>query len=162
MTASGILFTNRNLVLLGRKGYGKLRNKWSGFGGSIKPYERLRDGAVREVLEEIYGIKASHDLVRKLADQIRMDVMYSTPVYTLFVTTFDSLMEISKVLNTHCFTSPFFAGKVPEQLSQLIRDFVPTKRAEIVELKLYSLAEVKGPNFDPFVVYDCAKLIRTY
>jgi hypothetical protein len=156
MKSAGILFSNQSLILLGRKTGGKLKGMWTGIGGMLERGERPEVGAVRETLEEIYGINNEPQLVRQVQRQFpsfnRVSQKYGFSLYTL---NFRQLNRISRTIYEAGVSAPYFPVGLPTTVEGLVAEFTPNKYSEFTEL---GLLEIEGlinrPDVDRNILLD--------
>ena len=77
------LVKNSIFILLGQERYD---NKWSDFGGSHHPKERIFDTAIREGMEELNGILGTKEkLKKKVENNLILRVSNDNDAYTSYV-----------------------------------------------------------------------------
>jgi hypothetical protein len=156
---AGILFSQRGYVLLGQKSYGKLEGKWSGFGGSLNPGERPSHGAVREILEEVYGIHNEESLVQDVLQKMPLRASSYRKGYALYRLNFDHLNHISRLINQRQVKAPNYGGfTVPQNIEDLAASFQPPRGSEFSKLAFFLENEIKATGkvkgIDPEIVRD--------
>ena len=134
--AAGILFCDTKMVLLGRK-----KGLWTGFGGSLYPREEPSHGAVREILEEIYGLFHAEDMVQKVLSFIPLGTPLSySKGYVLYTLPFSALEEMSQLI---AFAPHFPQGEIPKTLPNFLRAFRPLPHSEIHRLQCFSFSALE-------------------
>ncbi len=151
---AGILFSNQTHVLLGKKAYGKLRGKWSGFGGTQEPGETAVYGAIREILEEIYGIYNHPHLVAHVADIIPLRVRSRAMKYTLYQSTFKDLNTISRAIRAAGVYAPYYPTGIPLSIVELARNFQAGHDSEFTALAIFRIAQLRSRDVDKYVFRD--------
>lgn len=147
--SSGILFTTGHKFLSGRKKNGY----WSGIGGKIENGETTHRAAIREALEEIFGIY-DDNIINIFDEDLKIDIMYSDlNGYTLFSAPLGTLSLIARKLNSFKAKSETFAGPIPETIQGIIDNFQPTelKALRILDIRDYPFKNIK---LDKYFKYD--------
>jgi ADP-ribose pyrophosphatase YjhB (NUDIX family) len=162
--ASGIHFIMGSKILLGRKAYGKLKGKWAGFGGSVERGETAKRAAVREVLEELYGLEnVSASILREVMRVLNLRQVYSTENYSLFVADADALRNLNKQINSLFSSTPFFGPRIPITVNGMVKKFDASRHRnpEFTEIGFFSISEIvaenSGKEFDPYLSDDLQK-----
>lgn len=158
---AGILFSNISSILLGRKADGNLRGMWSGIGGSLKRGEPAARGAVREVLEEIYGIHNNRALVNEILRTIPLEPLIFSHGYVVYHLNFKYLNLISAIIRRRNVRAPYYPDGIPPTTHGLINEFQPTYRSEFVELDLFPKRIeqlVAHKDIDPHVLHDLSAI----
>jgi hypothetical protein len=146
---SGCLFTNGTHVLAGYQ-----KGSISGIGGKANKDEEPQATALREMLEEIFGIVFDIEKIRMVPKKIIVKKSY-----TIFVYSFDDLEAMCSVLKGSC-VSPMYT-EIPTTVWDLIVKRLPTK-SEVSSLCLLPLVNhPRGvPFVEPYFVSDIRALMK--
>jgi len=105
---AGCIFTNYKLILAGYQPY-KKRPIISGIGGSCTNGEDYVDTAIREMLEEIFGLDGDlTNLLVIIKTKLPLSKQIRNGAYISIVYSFDDLLSIISILNNHFITSKFY------------------------------------------------------
>ena len=130
---AGILFTDEKLFL---SGYKTFKGHITGIGGKPKEGETLFATAIRETIEELFGIKSSsHKLITLFEHSL---TYYKTVVnqgFTHFFCSFDELKLFLGFAEAAFDFSPYY-DTFPQTLEDLLLQRKNTERAEITHLCL--------------------------
>jgi len=127
---AGCIFTNGKHILAGYQG------RISGIGGKAEEGEQPQATALREMLEEIFGIHFDIEKIRLTPRQI---IVKKT--YTIFVYSFEDLEAICDVLRLCEVESPLY-------------EKIPTTIWELVSKRLFSNSEITALCILPVVNHD--------
>jgi hypothetical protein len=144
MAGAGILFvdTESKSVLAG---FHPKLNRLSGFGGKQRGEERPEQTAVREVVEELFGIfTLSEEHIDMFAGQLRASKLYSE--YTLFIEPLETVFELSTFLSKNGYFSPFYT-QLPISVSELLQQRILCKTTEVTELSLFALRDISDMKY---------------
>jgi len=133
---AGCIFTNGKHILAGYQG------SISGIGGKAEEGEQPQATALREMLEEIFGISFDIEKIRLTPKQIIVKKSY-----TMFVYDFDDLETMCGVLQLCGVVSPFYE-KIPTTVWEIVLKRLPND-SEVPILCLLPL--VNHPRDIPFV-----------
>ena len=143
-TSAGCIFTNGTHILGGYQP-NKKTPCISGIGGKREGCEEFVQTAMREMLEELFGIYSRNDLVNSLM-AIPYDRLVISGDYVSLVYSFDSLEKILEVVRLNA-TSPLY-NEIPLTLFDLIFKRLGVN-SEISHLCL--LPVVNHPRGTPFI-----------
>jgi hypothetical protein len=131
-TGAGILFYKNNHFLMGFSYHLK---KWSGFGGKIEPEDKSPiHTAVREVVEEIFGIQAEPFIINILSYiQIRREI--NRKGYILYICDIEQLLWITTVLILFGKTSPYYSI-IPASIIDIICMRDAPRDAEVPSIEM--------------------------
>ena len=147
---AGILFYKNNHFLMGFSYHLK---KWSGFGGKIELQDRTSlDTALREVVEEIFGISPESYIVDMLSC-IRISHKINRKGYILYLCDIDQLLLISTILIYYNKTSPYYYI-MPITLSDIICMREAPKDAEIPSIEMLHKRTIRKLKTDYHFLAD--------
>ena len=147
-SSAGILFQNiHNGTFL--SGFNRKLKSWSGFGGKRIGKETAWETALREVVEEIYGIRLLPVSLDTLQQAIAPMEFFQNKDYVCFVLPIEYVFKIGEMLEMIEYKSPFYRLKYPKTTAELIelRDTEDVKHVEITELDFIK------PNFSGAIDY---------
>jgi len=149
---AGCLFTNGTHVLAGYQGC------ISGIGGKAEEGEEPQATALRETLEEIFGIYG-FDIEKIRVEPKKIIVKKS---YTIFVYDFDDLESICSILKRSVGVSPMYS-EIPTTVWELIVKRLPVE-TEVRALCLLPVVDHPRhmPFVEPYFVSDIRALIKAY
>lgn len=153
-SAAGILFISGNKVLAGRRKYVK---DLSGIGGKTELGEKSEYTAVREALEEVFGVKDVPEFVKTVLRDIRALLKFETKNknYSLHSLPMRALVMIARKINSEGIESSIFKRDIPETISGIIEEFNRSRGGEFIELLEINLREYpSGETLDPYFVED--------
>jgi len=136
---AGILFvdTESKSVLAG---FHPKLNRLSGFGGKQRGEERPEQTAVREVVEELFGIfTLTEEHIDVFAEKLRASKLYSE--YTLFIEPLETVFELSTFLSKNGYFSAFYS-QLPLSVSQLIGHRILSKTSEVSDISLFAIRDI--------------------
>ena len=135
---AGILFTNEKVFLAGYKSF---KGHITGIGGKQKEGESLFATAIRETIEELFGIK---EVTKTSLAFLEKTVQYYKTIenkgYTHFLCSFDE-MEIFLNLISITFEKLYYYDEFPKTLADLLLKRKNTERAEISHLCILPYVE---------------------
>jgi len=163
-SGAGCMFTDGTRVLAGYQP-NKTRPFVSGIGGSKKAGENYVDTAIRETLEELFGITKISD---KLLSELKMieprNVCHNSG-YVNLIYSFEDLGLFQLLLwkNRKDLKSTVYK-EIPFSISNLLLDRIYDKNAEISHLLLMPLIEhdPNTPFVDPLFLKDMAVIKELY
>jgi hypothetical protein len=130
MPGAGCMFTDGIRVLAG---YQTKTRKIGGFGGKSHPCESRTETALRETIEELFGIlDVPADLIAKLPIS-QSTVEY--PEYTCFVYNFDDLQTFIRRAGRYINSTPLYSV-FPTTVWELIQNRMFSDSVEVGELYL--------------------------
>ena len=146
---AGCLFTNGTHVLAGYQG------TISGIGGKAEEGEEPQTTALREMLEEIFGITFDIEKVRLAPQKIIVK-----NAYTIFVYSFDDLEEMCSIIKETGVVSPFYT-KIPTTVWELVLKRLPND-SEVRALCLLPVVDHPRhmPFVEPYFVSDIRALVN--
>jgi hypothetical protein len=131
-TGAGILFYKNNHFLMGFSHHLK---KWSGFGGKIEQTDTSAlHTAVREVVEEIFGIDPEDYIVNFLT-YIQIKKQIDRKGYILYICDIDQLIWIATCLILFGKQSPYYT-LIPTTVMDIICMREAPKDAEIPSIEM--------------------------
>ncbi len=132
-TMAGLLFTNEKLFLSGYKAY---KGHITGIGGKQHQGESLFQTAIRETIEELFGIKdISAGIVRIFEKSVQYYKIIENGGFTHFLCSFDELNVFLGFVRVSFDSSPYY-DRVPHNLEELLLKRKNAERAEITHLCL--------------------------
>ena len=117
--AAGCLFLNNNSEVL--MGFSTKYNWFSGFGGKKEEHESSQETALREVIEEFFGIEPSKNLVRQCVDLFIHRPFLQRDEYAFLVLAFDDYRLIAGLVKKESPTVPYY-DTFPESMFHLVID----------------------------------------
>lgn len=152
-SSAGILFEDsgeKDAVYL--SGWNPSLNAWSGFGGKRKGDETAWQTALREVIEELFGVRVKKDVLHNLYEKITPMEFFQNGTYVCFVCPLRVVFEMSSYLEGFGYKSPFYI-KFPTTVYELLesRNYENVERIEITDLTLLNLG---SSSLDPFYKSD--------
>jgi 8-oxo-dGTP pyrophosphatase MutT (NUDIX family) len=147
---AGCLFIQSSFALAA---YTPKLKKWSGIGGLINPNESLRYTAIREMLEELFGLEPSEEVIRDCDYVLRMVKLVVRNNYGILTVSFDDYILIAKVLVYNKIVSPYYKT-IPMNFVDLINERCPLDSAEITELKVVNY-KLPNPDVTKELLDDC-------
>lgn len=114
---AGILFTDGKFVLAGINQVEDI----SGFGGKKIGTETPVVTAIREVLEELFEIEPTHQLIDIIIDKLQFDHLISRDSYSMFVMNFHDLETICDAVMKSLIKSPLY-DRMPLNVMDLMMD----------------------------------------
>jgi len=147
---AGCLFTNGTHVLAGYQ-----KSSINGIGGKAEEGEEPQTTALREMLEEIFGISFDIEKIRITPKKIIMKHDYS-----IFVYSFEDLEAMCGVLRLGGVESPMYS-----EIPSTIWDLIVKRRAVESEVKALCLLPVVDqprhiPLVEPYFTSDIRALIK--
>lgn len=132
-TMAGILFTNEKLFL---SGYKSFKGHITGIGGKQQQGESLLQTAIRETIEELFGIKdVPSGIVRIFEKSIHYYKVIENGGFTHFLCSFDELNVFLGFVRVSFDSSPYY-DRIPHNLEELLLKRKNVERAEITHLCL--------------------------
>ena len=150
---AGTVFTNGNTVLAGYQKEDRAPSI-NGIGGHRKGSETYLQTALRETVEELFGLDdVPATLIQTLGQTLKTSRVHKSGSYVLVIYTFADLETLLKVVERAVKRSPLYSV-FPKTLSSLIIDRNPdvNPRPEIVHLCI--LPVVKGCFIDSQLLDD--------
>ncbi len=133
-TGAGILFYKNNHFLMGFSYHLK---KWSGFGGKIESQDISPvHTALREVVEEIFGIDPEQHIIEILSC-IQIKKQINRKGYILYLCDIDQLLWIATVLLLYNIQSPYYSI-MPISVVDIICIREAPKDAEVPSIEMVS------------------------
>lgn len=151
--AAGVLFINGTFVLSGWQPR-KAMPKVSGIGGYRNSDESYIVTALREMVEELYGVAAVPvELIHKLMTKFEPLSVFENDRYVTVVYTFDDLEKMLKVINKAGIKTYYYMVP-PKTLEDLVFHRLKSATAEIESFALLPLAMFDGGCIDPEFAAD--------
>lgn len=137
-SSAGILFEDsgeKDVKYL--SGWNPSLNAWSGFGGKRHGEETAWQTALREVVEELFGLRVKKDVLHSLYEKITPMEFFQNGTYVCFVCPLRVVFEIATYLEGFGYKSPFYI-KFPITVYELLesRTYENFERVEITDLTL--------------------------
>lgn len=139
MAGAGILFVEvqSKSVLAG---FHPKLNRLSGFGGKSHGEEKSEQTAVREVVEELFGVfNLAPEHIQAFADELGSPRVYDG--YSLFVEPIETVFKLSAFLSKNGYFSPFY-NQLPLSVSELIYHRILSKTTEVTDISLFALRDI--------------------
>lgn len=138
---AGILFLSEreNSVL---SGFHPKLNRWSGFGGKRQEDEVAIHTAVREVIEEIFGIYSLKDDCLTEMCTLVTDNPRNEGGYFLFVEPIHTLFKMAEVLRKNEYISEYYL-EIPTTLDMLFNKRGSKDEMEITRLEYFLLKDLQ-------------------
>jgi 8-oxo-dGTP pyrophosphatase MutT (NUDIX family) len=149
--AAGCLFLNNNSEVL--MGYSTKYNWFSGFGGKKEENENSWETAMRETIEEFYGIEPSQDLVRQCAALFKHRPFLQRDEYAFLVLSFDDYRRIATLVSKSRPTVPYY-DTFPESMFHLIIDRKLKADQEIGTLRILKQGQTIMEDIDAEFLLD--------
>ena len=136
---AGILFVDgqsRSVLA----GFHPKLNRLSGFGGKSKEEETAEQTAVREVVEELFGVfTLTEEHIDVFAEKLHSSKLYSE--YTVFIEPIETIFELSTFLSKNGYFSPFY-NEFPLSISELIYHRILSETSEVSDISLFALRDI--------------------
>jgi hypothetical protein len=152
--ASGIIFYDDEYVLSGLKAYGEIKDHWTGIGGKIEEKEMPMQAAIRETLEELYGIYDQPDLIAKLLRKYKPKNVYRSRVYTLYSAPIELIFYISEFLLEQGITSTPHYANLPFDYNEIVSNYKSTRNSEFKKLDFVKRYEDDAHKLDTYFFQD--------
>lgn len=146
---AGCLFIQGNFILVG---YTPKYKKWSGIGGKIEAKETLRQTAIREMVEELFGLKPTQKIINDIDKLLISSKIIIRENYGILPISFELYNYISLVLFTNRCVSPYYKT-IPMKFIDLVQNRIPMDNAEITELKVVNYT-LNNPDIDKNIIAD--------
>lgn len=115
-------------------------NRLSGFGGKSHGEEKSEQTAVREVVEELFGVfNLAPEHIQAFADELGSPRVYDG--YSLFVEPIETVFKLSAFLSKNGYFSPFY-NQLPLSVSELIYHRILSKTTEVTDISLFALRDI--------------------
>ena len=153
---AGILFTDGHLVLAGYQPH-KTKPYVSGIGGAKLEGETYLDTALRETLEELFGLETiPQELQNDLKTILRPKKFLLENGYANFLCSFDDLSRIVQLLSNYSIQSPLYEYLPIDLMEILFRRNRSDPYAEISHLCLLPVVnhDIRNPFVDTYFVKD--------
>jgi hypothetical protein len=161
-SSAGILFEDTGgdeaMVL---SGWNPKLNAWSGFGGKRQGEETAWQTALREVIEEIFGLRIKKEALHSLYEKITPMEFFQNGTYVCFVCPLRMVFQISGFLEGFGYKSPFYI-KFPMYLDELLesRKYEMLNHPEITDLQMVPLSF--SESIDPYFQSDLKHLCQNH
>lgn len=136
-------------------GWNPSLNAWSGFGGKRRESETAWQTALREVIEELFGLRVKKDVLHSLYEKITPMEFFQNGTYVCFVCPLQIVFELASYLEGFGYKSPFYI-KFPTSVYELLesRNYELVDRVEITDLTLLTIsAESLDPHYKSDLVF---------
>ena len=150
-TAAGVLFLRHTYDTL--MGYTPKRRHYSGFGGNKEEGESILTTALREAVEELYGISPDEELLDELVERFAENPRYERDGYLFVLIWFDEYPEFADIVRFHERRSPYY-DRFPKSIKSLVRRRRSVADMEITRLVVGTpMAQYNHP-VDPNFIAD--------
>ena len=151
MTSAGCLFLENNTALCG---YAPKYGTYTGFGGKSLHGELPIETAIRETLEELYGINPSKKIIYDLVNLLKQYPFDERKGYYFLICSFEDIGIFYRILQKHSVTSPYYK-ELPTDIDELIKNRLPDFEAEIYDL---SIKPIDSDEIHRYLKRDLARL----
>jgi hypothetical protein len=134
-TGAGIVFKSESHVLMG---FQPRKAMISGIGGKSHDLEPLLQTALREAIEELFGVTPTHWLLLSLAEIYKNTGFVQNGAYTMFILPITELSRFMIYVQASVGTSPYYA-KFPKTLDDLLFQRRAPPDAEVTHLVMIPL-----------------------
>ena len=138
---AGILFLsedNRSVL----SGFHPKLNRWSGFGGKRRGNEEALETAVREVIEEVFGVfNPSEECILELSSCIQ-SIPKNNADYILYIESESRLFEMAYILHSNNYVSPYYLS-LPKNSFELNRFRQLKEEMEITRIDYFLIKELQ-------------------
>jgi hypothetical protein len=157
--AAGTLFTNESHVLAAYQ-KDSTNPTVSGIGGKREGSELYMETAIRETVEELFGIeKVPYGLICKLIVRLKPTKVHKIGTYVMVVYKFSELEKIIEIVKRDLKSSPLYST-LPKTIMELILTRVSDKEPLPEVLHLAILPIVKNSILDVEFVEDVRILLK--
>jgi hypothetical protein len=142
---AGILFISYTVGSV-LAGFHPKLDRWSGFGGKCHENEIYIDTAVREVVEEIFGIfSLSPDVLSELGKCVS-SAPRNDGGYMLFIEPIDTLLNMCEVLRKNAQISPYYQS-IPSHVDGIIVKRYVNSTSEINKLLMFAIRDIQDIRY---------------
>jgi hypothetical protein len=134
-TGAGIVFKSETHVLMGFQPH---KAMISGIGGKSHDLEPLLHTALREAIEELFGVNPTHWLLLSLAEIYKNAGSVQNGGYTMFILPITELSRFMMYVEVSVGTSPYYA-QFPKTLDNLLFQRRTPADAEVTHLVMIPL-----------------------
>jgi NUDIX domain len=149
--AAGTLFLNKKNEVL--TGYSTKYKWFSGFGGKKEENENSWETAMRETIEEFYGIEPSQNLIHDCAALFKHRPFLQRDEYAFLVLSFDDYRRIAALVIKESPKVPYYET-FPESMFHLIIDRKLTADQEIGTLRILKEEHTTMEDIDAEFLLD--------
>ena len=150
LSGAGILFYHNNTFLTGFSSHLKL---WSGFGGKVEKTDKTPlHTAIREVIEEIFGINPSEHIIRWI-NNIKVQQIINRHGYILHVCDINELKWISAILVFFGEKSPYYK-QLPSDITELLTERNAPEDAEVPTIEFLNKSTIEQMQVDHHFLKD--------
>jgi len=136
---AGILFVDgqsRSVLA----GFHPKLNRLSGFGGKSRGEETAEQTAVREVVEELFGVfTLTEEHITEFSKDLGIPRVYDG--YSVFVEPIETVFKLSAFLSKNGYFSPFY-NNLPLSVSELIYHRILSETSEVSDISLFALRDL--------------------
>lgn len=160
-SSAGILFEESDTdEVRYLSGWNPSLNAWSGFGGKRYADETAWQTAIREVIEELFGLRVKKDVLQSLIEKITPMEFFQNGTYVCFVCPLRIVYELGVYLEGFGYKSPFYT-KFPSTAFEIIesREYHHVERVELTDLTFIG-KNLELESLDPYFKSDllfCSK-----
>jgi len=138
---AGIHFVNCTHILAGYTyKYGSPRI--TGIGGRSEDNEKYYETAIRETLEELFGVVPTNELVTRVSRAIRPQHVLNNNGYIIMICTMNDLDKIIRILKTSADAVVAYYDSIPANITELIFNRINIHNAEIQSIVLFPVESV--------------------
>ena len=153
MASAGCLFIENNSVLCG---YAHRYASYTGFGGKALALESPLQTAVRETVEELYGIDLVGTMGQDFCKVLKEYPFHERKGYFFVRCPFSAISEFYEILSAHGITSPYYK-ELPRNIDELISLRRPDFDAEIYDLAIKS---TDSDEIHRYLKKDCIAMLN--
>lgn len=135
--SAGIVFQSRTHVLMG---YQPSKNMISGIGGKALEGEFAFETALRETVEELFGMPPTRWLLNGLLGYFRNRRALQNGTYTMYIFSFEDLINFMILVRGFMHTSPYYPA-FPDTLADLILERHAPPDAEVTTLAIVPIVK---------------------
>jgi hypothetical protein len=153
---AGFIFYYNNTFLTGFSSHLKL---WSGFGGKVEKTDKSPlQTAIREVIEEIFGINPSEHIIRWI-NNIKVQQIINRHGYILYICHINELKWISAILIFFGEKSPYYK-KLPSDITELLTERYAPADAEVPTIEFLHKSTIQQLQVDHHFLKDIELVIH--
>ena len=120
--------------------------RWSGFGGKCHENELYIDTAVREVVEEIFGIFSLSPAILSELGKCVVSAPRNDGGYMLFIEPIDTLLNMCEVLRKNAQISPYYQT-IPSSLDSILVPRHVNYSSEISKLLFFAFRDIQDIRY---------------
>jgi len=135
--SAGIVFQSKTHVLMG---YQPSKKMISGIGGKSLDGELTLETALRETVEELFGMPPTVWLMNGLLGYYRNHRAVQNGTYTMYIFSFEDLIDFMRLVRGFMLTSPYYLT-FPETLADLVLERQAPPDAEVTTLAIIPIVK---------------------